>query len=252
MRNHYRHILFAAIAFALCSFSPRLLAQGAAQEPIPAAQTENLPHSQPHEHTYAANDAHTSDAHDAHAANAHADAEDAHAGHGHGDHGDGAHHGETTGQFFMKLINFLIFAALIFLALKGILSKAFKDRAADIEAKLAGSEKERAEGQAQLRDLEARMAGLQEELGGIMAKAESEAEAEKQRILEAARAEAEQIIAQAQSEIEHQKRLAEAELRQLVAKLAVEGAEARIRQCVQGDSVAGIMDRAIQQIGGAN
>jgi F-type H+-transporting ATPase subunit b len=246
MRNHYRHILFAAIAFAVCSSSPRILAQ----EPVPAAQTENLqpgaPHSQPHAHTYAHADAAAEAAHDVNAS----DAADAHAGHG--NHGDDAHHGETTGQFFMKLANFLIFAALIFLALKGILSKAFKDRAADIETKLASSEKERAEGEAQLRGLEARMAGLQEELGGIMAKAESDAEAEKQRILEAARAEAEQIIAQAQSEIEHQKRLAEAELRQLVAKLAVEGAEALIKQKVHGDFVVGIMDRAIQQIGGAN
>ncbi|MDR0499550.1 MAG: hypothetical protein LBH03_07480, partial [Holophagales bacterium] len=59
------------------------------------------------------------------------------------------------------------------------------------------------------------------------------------------------ILAQVQSEIEYQKRLAEAELRKLVAKLAVEGAESRIQRQVKGDSAIRIMNHAIQQIGGA-
>jgi F-type H+-transporting ATPase subunit b len=251
MQKQYRHILFAVIAFVVCCFVPPLAAQGHA----PAAQSEHVhssaPHSDPHSHSDVPETEHT--AHAAHSS-------DVHAGHGHDD--DGGHHGKPivffgkefgdAGQFFLKLVNFLIFAGLLYWLLKGILSKAFKARASEIEEKLARSEKDRAEGQSQLRDLEAKMAGLQQELGGIMAKAESEAEAEKQRILEAAKVEAEQIIAQAQSEIEYQKRLAEMELRELVAKLAVEGAESKIRQQVQGNAVTRIMDQAIQQIGGAN
>ena len=69
-------------------------------------------------------------------------------------------------------------------------------------------------------------------------------------MLEAARAEAEQILAQAQTEIEHQKRIAEQELRSLVAELAVEGAAKRLEARLAGPDGAKAMDRAIQQIGG--
>jgi len=247
MRNKYRHLLFMLVAFAyVCCFSPALTAQQPEHTPAPqgeiAEATENVDqgagassHGGHHDHSQG--------------------------GHGH-DHDHGGHHGPEivlfgahigdTGQFFLKLANFLIFAGLIFLLLKGVLSSAFKTRIKEIETKLAQSENDKAEGEAQLRELEAKMAGLEQELSGVMAKAESDAETEKQRILEAARAEADQILAQVQVEIEHQRRSAETELRELVARLAVEGAQARIQRQAQGDSATRIMDQAIQQIGGAN
>ena len=92
---------------------------------------------------------------------------------------------------------------------------------------------------------------MQAELEGIMAKAEVEAEAEKQRILEAAQAEAAQILVQTQAEIDFQKRPAEKELRALVAELAVEGAARRLETQVQGATAEQVLDRAIQEVGGA-
>jgi len=179
----------------------------------------------------------------------------------HGVHGE-AHHEEPvllfgvelgpTAQFLLKLFNVLIFCGLLIWMLKGVLGAAFKARTKEIETKLAQSEKDRAEGEAQIRELEAKMAGLQAELGGIMAKAEADAETEKQRILESARLEAEQLLATANAEIEYQRRLAENELKGLIANLAVEGAEKRIQQQMQGESVARVMDMAIEQIGGAD
>jgi F-type H+-transporting ATPase subunit b len=102
-----------------------------------------------------------------------------------------------------------------------------------------------------MKDLEAKMAGLEGELAGILAKAGADAESEKQRVIEAARAEAGQILAQAQIEIGQQKRLAEQELRALVAELAVEGAAKRLEATLKGAEAAKALDHAIQQIGGA-
>ena len=116
---------------------------------------------------------------------------------------------------------------------------------------LAQAERDKAEGEAQMKEMEAKMAGLEGELAGILSKAEADAESEKQRVLEAARAEAGVILAQAQSEIGFQKRLAEQELRALVAELAVEGAAKRLEAKLQGPEAAKAVDRAIQQIGGA-
>lgn len=171
----------------------------------------------------------------------------------------GGHHARITlfgqdlgrpGQFAVQVFNFAIFAGLLFFLLKGALSSAFKARAKDLEEKLTQAERERAEADAQIRELEARMAGLQAELDGIMAKAEADAQAEKERILEAAKAESAQILAQTQAEIDFQKRAAENELRGLVAELAVEAAAKRIQAQVTGDLAAKVLDRSIEQVGG--
>ncbi len=156
----------------------------------------------------------------------------------------------NLGAFLVQLLNFAIYGAALFFMLKGALSTMFKARKEELETLLAQAEKDKAEGEAQVRELEAKMAGLEGELAGILAKADTDAEAEKQRVLEAARAEATQILAQVQAEIGHQKRQAELELRALVAELAVEGAAKRLEAKLQGAEAGKAVDRAIQQIGG--
>ena len=260
MRIKYKFLPITALALAYAFGVPPLAAQ---------AQEDQSPPLQPviAESIDQASHLSQADANDNDGHSAERSESAAHIKHSeeHGKHDEHGGHGKPVtlfgkqigdaGQFWLKLVNFLIFGGILFLILKGVLSAAFRARTDEIETKLAQSQKDRLEGESQLRELEARMAGLEQELSGIMKKAEAEAEIEKQRILEAAKAEADQILAQAQFEIDYQRRLAETELRELVAKLAIEGAEARIRQRLQSpgnDSAIRIMDQAIQKIGGAS
>lgn len=198
--------------------------------------------------------------HGAPAAQGHA-AQDPHAPAAHGDAAqEGGHHGPAMtlfgksygnlGAFLVQLLNFAIYGAGLFFLLKGALSAMFKARKEELVTLLARAERDKAEGAAQMKDMEAKMAGLEGELAGILAKAEADAEAEKEHVLEAARAEATQILAQAQTEIGHQKRQAEQELRALVAELAIEGAGQRLEAKLKGPEAGQVLDRAIQQIGG--
>ncbi len=173
---------------------------------------------------------------------------------------EGGHHGPPVklfgmvlgngAQFAIKVINFVIFAGGLIFLTKGALSAAFKARAKELEDRLSQAQRDKAEGEAQMQALEAKMAGLQAELDGILQKAEVDAEAEKQRILEGARAEAATILAQTKVDIENQRKAAEAELRALVAELATDGAVKKLQAQLQGAAVASTVDRAIQQIGG--
>jgi F-type H+-transporting ATPase subunit b len=174
--------------------------------------------------------------------------------------GHGAHHpevklfGHTLGggaQFGVMAFNFLLFAGILVALLKGALASAFKARTKELEDKLSQAEREKAEADRQIAELEGRMAGLQQELEGIMAKAGVEAEAEKERILDSARAEAAQVLEQTKAEIGAQQRQAEAELRALVADLVVAGAARRLEGRVQGAVATQVLDRAIDQVGGA-
>jgi len=240
---------------ALLSFSPlALMAQ--AHEAAPAAEKHEVPAAG---HEAPAAEGHATEA----THEAHGEAAQEGAGHeaaGHEAHA-GGHHGPAMklfgkeygngGAFLVQLLNFAIYGAGLFFMLKGALSAMFKSRKEELETMLAQAEKDKAEGEAQMKEMEAKMAGLEGELAGILAKAETDAEAEKQRVLEAAKAEATQILAQAQAEIGFQKRQAEQELRALVAELAVEGAAKRLEAKLQGPDSAKAIDRAIQQIGGA-
>jgi F-type H+-transporting ATPase subunit b len=180
---------------------------------------------------------------------------------GHGEAHGGAHHGPAMklfgkeygngGAFLVQLLNFAIYGAALFFLLKGALSVMFKSRKEELEALLSQAEKDRAEGEAQIRAMEVKMTGLEGEMAGVLDKAKKDAEAEKQHVVEAAKAEAALILAQAQAEIGYQKRQAELELRALVAELAVEGATKRLEAKLQGPEATKAVDRAIQQIGGA-
>jgi len=237
MRRRYLPIAFLFLASGLWVGG----STPSAQEHAPAQQQAQAPESNPTAATEHAAPAHGTD--------------------GNAAHGEAAHHGPEIklfgmtlgpfGQFMLKVFNFAVFFFGLFFLLKGALSSAFKARTKELQEQLGQAERDKAEGLAQLQELGTKMTGLQEELDGIMVKAERDAELEKQRILEAARLEADQILAQTRQEIEFQKRLAEQELRALVAELAVQGAAERFKIRVQGATAERVLDRSIEQVGGA-
>ncbi|MBS1767705.1 MAG: hypothetical protein JST05_09940 [Acidobacteria bacterium] len=155
-------------------------------------------------------------------------------------------------QWIIQLINLALFAGALWYLLKGPIKSAFAAFKKDLEDRLAQAERDKAEGEAQIKELEAKMAGLQAELGDIMAKAATEAEAEKQRVIEAAKAEAAALLAAAESEITRQQQLASQELRALVAELAVEAAAKKLEAKVQGAAAQTVTDHAIAELGAVN
>ena len=138
---------------------------------------------------------------EAHAAEGHGG--EAHAAEGHGAEGHGAaagHHGVNWKELGLKLINFGLFIGIIWFAASGKAKAAFAARAKELEDQLQQAARDKAEGEAQIAALESKMAGLQAELDGILEKAGKDAEAEKARVIEAAKAEAQAILAQASAE----------------------------------------------------
>ena len=155
----------------------------------------------------------------------------------------------SLGQWILQLINLALFGGALWYLVKGPVKAAFANLRKDLEDRLAQAEVDKAEGEAQIKELEAKMAGLQSELDEILAKAGVEAEAEKGRVLAAARSEAAAILAAAESEIARQQQLASQELRALVAELAVEAAAKRLEARVQGATAQTVTDHAIAELG---
>ncbi len=219
-----------------------------AQEHAPAAHGEQ--HAEPAKTE--GHEAHAAEGHapEAHAAGATHEGQATHEGGKHegGEHG-GAHHGIDWKAEAFKVINFGLFAVGLWFMLGAGMKASYAQKAKDIESRLQQAERDKAEGEAQIRELEARMAGHQKELEGIVAKAEADAEAEKARVIEGAKQEAEMIVAQAAAEIAFKQKQAELELRALVAQLAAEAAAKRIEKGLQGGAAGAVMDKAIREIG---
>ncbi len=132
---------------------------------------------------------------------------------------------DIAGQWF----NFVALVAILYLFLARSIKvqEKFKHDADEIRSSIESAREAKEEAERHLKELDERMAGMNEDIARIKAQAVHEAEEEKKRILESAQGEAKRIVEVAHREIDSEVRLARKQLRKHVADLAV-GQGARI------------------------
>jgi len=128
----------------------------------------------------------------------------------------------------------------------------FRARAARIVSAIEESKQVKAESDRVLADAERRMANLDQEVADLRTTARQDAAAEAERIRSAARDEEAKIGRAAQAEIEAAEHAARAEMKALVAQLAIAGAESMLREKVSGDQQAVWMRRFVENLGSPN
>lgn len=137
-----------------------------------------------------------------------------------------------------KFLNFAVYAALLTFLLAKPITEGLRKRAQNIRDALDRAGQERSLAEAKLRELEERFARLESELSAIRNQAEQDAQAEHDRILAAAEADAARFRRLARLEIEGAARSARLELQAFAASKAVELAEALIRRELSADDQA--------------
>ena len=133
----------------------------------------------------------------------------------------------TTGWVF-RWLNFAIILAIVIYALRKALPY-FRGHAEEISAKIAEGTRAREAAEADRREAQAKLAGIDTEVAALRADAKRGAQAESDRLRAQAKAEAEAIERSAQAEIAAAERAARLELKALAARIAVERAEAVLR-----------------------
>lgn len=124
-----------------------------------------------------------------------------------------------------KWINFLLLAGFfVWLCVKKA-PAFFRVRADEIGSAVTKATATKAEADRVLREAEAKLARLGQEVAELRAQAQGEAAAEAERIRALAKSDAEKIAAAGQGEIHAAERAARVELKKIAAKLAVDGAE---------------------------
>jgi F-type H+-transporting ATPase subunit b len=125
-----------------------------------------------------------------------------------------------------KWINFAIVAAAVIWLFGKVLPPKLRANAENISSTITKAQAAKAEAERKLRDAERRLARLEEEVRGLREQAQKEAAAEAERIRALAKSDAEKVVISAKAEIEAAERAARIALKNLAAKLAVDGAEA--------------------------
>ena len=135
-------------------------------------------------------------------------------------------HGETRwGDFGWRVLNFVIFAGILWYFVGGLAKRFFKNRRETISGALDDLDERRAKAKEQLAAVESRIARLNEEREAILAESRKQAENLKAGIVEEAHRQAAQIVEQARMTAENEGRTVLAEVRAVIADEIVDAAE---------------------------
>jgi len=156
----------------------------------------------------------------------------------------------ATGWIF-RWINFAIVFFLIWYFFAKVAGPAFGKNREEISRRIAEGTRAREAAEQQRREVQVKMAGIQNEIAAMSAEAQRGAEAEAKRIRDLAKKEAEAIDRAAQAEIQAAQRAGQIELKMRAARMAVERAEVLLQQELTPANEAALLRSFVGQLEGS-
>ena len=133
----------------------------------------------------------------------------------------------STGMVF-KWIHFVILAGLVYGVFGKLLPPVFRRNADNISSAITKATAAKVEAERKLQEAATKMSSLEREIAEFRVQAQRDAAAEVERLRGATILDVEKIRTAAKAEIEAAERAARVELKELAAKLAVDGAESLV------------------------
>jgi F-type H+-transporting ATPase subunit b len=156
---------------------------------------------------------------------------------------------ERANEIF-KWINFAIVAAVLVWLFAKKLPPWFRGNADKISSAITKATAAREEAERQVREAEAKLANLKQEIAALQATAKQEAEQEGERLRALAQSDAKKVGVAAQAEIEAAERAARLELKALAASLAVDGAETLLAKQLTPSAQESLVDSFVKSLEG--
>jgi len=166
-------------------------------------------------------------------------------------------HGEETvwnygfsGKMTWRIINSLVLIVVLWYLLKKPIATFFKERKAQIAKDLEDAKLQREKAERTLKDYEAKMAGMEQEIERLKAELKKSAAAEGEKVVANADRMAAAMVESAKLAAEQEVRKAKAELQAESVDLAVEMAEALISEKIGDDDQKKIVEEYLSKVGG--
>ena len=166
--------------------------------------------------------------------------------------GEGAH-GEVKFLglpiWIWKFVNMLLFLGFLVWVLKGPVAGAFAARSGAIKAAALEARDRRAKADQMANDIQKRLAQLESEVRAIHERAQQEGERQKRELVAAAEAEAQKILQAARNEVDNRLKHARHELTQYAGELASERAEAILREGITDADRKKLFEESLREVG---
>ncbi|HET6928931.1 MAG TPA: hypothetical protein VFI45_01300 [Candidatus Acidoferrum sp.] len=141
---------------------------------------------------------------------------------------EGGSSAEHSSEMIFKWIHFAILAGLLYWVFGKLLPPMFRRNADNISSAITKATAAKAEAERKLQEAATKMGNLEREIAEFRVQAQRDAAAEVERLRAVTVLDVEKIRAAAKAEIEAAERAARVELKELAAKLAVDGAESLV------------------------
>jgi F0F1-type ATP synthase membrane subunit b/b' len=165
---------------------------------------------------------------------------------------DGPPWWDYPGFELWKFVNLALFAGLmVYVLMKADIRGAFRARGETIKAELEKARTERDAALAKLKEVEERLAGLNEQISSIDQRSKTEVEQERQRIAQSTQEEIAKLTVQAQREIENAGKVAKNDLKNFAAEQSIRMAEELIRRDIRPEDDARLMMHNVEEMGAA-
>ncbi len=142
-----------------------------------------------------------------------------------GGHGGEGSEAAAWKDFFWRCVNFALFLGIIYKLAGSKIKSFFGGRTQDIQEKFASLESRKQEAEKKLREVEQRIANLENERQAILEEAKKQGEALKEAIIEKAKKDAEEIRKQAEVKAKQEFDLAVEAIKAEMADKIIESAE---------------------------
>ncbi len=160
-------------------------------------------------------------------------------------------HGSALDLVF-RVVNFAILAGALVYLLKKPFGNYLDAKTEQIRSDLAAAASKRERAEAERKEAEARLAGLDEEIAETRAKGLAQAEDERRRILQAAENEAVRLAEHAKKEIEAELELARRKLTARAAELSIEMARKKLGEQIGDADRRALFEKGLEKLGEAN
>jgi F-type H+-transporting ATPase subunit b len=158
-----------------------------------------------------------------------------------------AHRGYPP-PFFYALVNFAVFLAIMVKLAWKPLVRYIADRHEGIAKDLREAATLRKDAEQQLKEYQAKLAGIDREIETLLAQIRKEAETEKARIIAAAEADAQRLKLEAERQIAAEIDRARRELRRGVVEAAVAAADAALKKNIGADDQRKMAERYVGEV----
>jgi F-type H+-transporting ATPase subunit b len=159
----------------------------------------------------------------------------------------GGHH-YNWGDLAFRIINFIIFIAIIWKFAGKKIVDFFRSRRYDIENELGDLSKRKAEAQTRLKDVEQSIKDLEQERQKILTDYKKQGETLKASIIEKAEKQAEQIREQAKLTAQQEAKTAVSQIRAEVAEMVTDAAEKMLGEKLTKEEHEKLIDKSLTKV----